>query len=195
MAVTFKMDTIYRYAFSKANELEDVKVLSHSEIDKFKKCLEENIVKHPDGDYRYRLVCFKDQNDVFAYNQDYSDFLITDDGIELVSILEYDLAEQIEETYNNPIVTEALRKARASIRPLRKEPITLSKRREIYLLSVVDNAILENEQRIMELENEIKELKSLKKDYENLINTREEIVYNSKQMMDIEAKVKTLTKK
>ena len=87
MAVTFKMDTIYRYAFSSANELEDVRTLSYDEIDRFKKVLEENIIKHPDSDYRYRLVAFKDSNDVFAYNQDYSDFLITEEGIKLINVL------------------------------------------------------------------------------------------------------------
>lgn len=113
--VLFKGNVVYNYAFSHNPDLEDINELSYDDICKFCKIIEKNIDPH-------KYVLF-DLSDLYE-NADYSyasmkpneHFFQCSNHVCLVKPLDENIAEQIENKYNDKLVTHALRTARDTIR-------------------------------------------------------------------------------
>lgn len=155
--VLFKGETLYKYAFSYNEAFYDVSSLSFYELNRFDKILQRSI---DESVYQYVITDYSDIVDYYG-NWDESNeyFLNIGERVYLKKPLEIDIAEKIERKYNEEMVINALRTARAAIREYKEyDDISLAARMELEY---------QKKSLINHMEQVKAEIEKLEKDYRN----------------------------
>ena len=124
MSVRFEFGTIIRYAFSDNEELVPDYLISDKQIVEFIRVLDDEIRSHANVSTVYKYVVFDwDDSVVNEWLDSHRDYIVIG-GVDYILLSDEWVKgadEQIEEHYCDPVVTAALRKARASIRLKKSE--------------------------------------------------------------------------
>lgn len=125
MCVAFSPGTIYGYAFSHDDGLDDVIRLQRRDIGRFCSVLEQDLTERLSHRIPSRSVCLvmgRDEVETFFVNQR-DRFLDFGDEVLFIGTDSQCDAKWIEAKYGDPDVTASLRTARRAIRHPKEEPV------------------------------------------------------------------------